>query len=133
MLGKYSTNTAVSPDAYLPCSKSWNPALAQKVLYLFNTQAVYPEHSPTQCPTLVQKTVSSYKYVSISKGQEKGDSSESIFIFFQSDLIIKITMRQRILETIRRHMKATRESWGQGGGQRLADDGSQSRMEGQVK
>lgn len=108
------------------------PASAQKVLYLFSTQAVYPDHSPTrQCPILVQKTVYSCKYFSISKGQEKGDSSESIFTFFQSDL--KITMRQRVPETVRRHKKATRENWGQGGGQRLADDGSQSRTQGQVK
>lgn len=68
----------------------------------------------------------------MSKGQEKGDSSESTFILFQSDLI-KITMKTEATRNCQKVQEDHRESWGQGGWQRLSDDGSQSRTQGQVR
>lgn len=96
---------------------------------------MYPDHSPTlQCPNLVRRTVYSYEakvFLSIQRSRE-GDSSESTFILVQSNLI-KITMKTEATRNCQKVQEDHRESWGQGGWQRLSDDGSQSRTQGQVR
>lgn len=75
---QHSTNTAISLDPYLLCSvlRAGIPAEAQKVLYLFSTQAVYPDHRATlQCPTLVRRTVYSCEakvFLSVQRSRERG-------------------------------------------------------------